>query len=87
MERKLYDNYLAILKSELMVALGCTEPIAIAYAAARARETLGSEPAECVVLQWKYCQERDGRDGPEFRGDARDRRSGCAGCRRWGCIA
>ena len=49
MERKLYDNYLAILKSELMVALGCTEPIAIAYAAARARETLGSEPAECVV--------------------------------------
>ena len=39
MERKLYDNYLAILKSELMVALGCTEPIAIAYAAARARET------------------------------------------------
>ena len=24
------------------------------------------------ALQWKYCQERDGRDGPEFRGDARD---------------
>ena len=49
MERKLYDNCLAILNSELMVALGCTEPIAIAYAAARAREVLGTEPTKCVV--------------------------------------
>ena len=37
MDPKLYENHLAILKSELIVALGCTEPIAIAFAAAKAR--------------------------------------------------
>ena len=31
MEQKLYQNHLTILKSELITALGCTEPIAIAY--------------------------------------------------------
>ncbi|MEA4955161.1 MAG: serine dehydratase subunit alpha family protein, partial [Pseudoflavonifractor sp.] len=49
MERSLYKNHLSILKSELMVALGCTEPIAIAYVAARAREVLGAKPVSCVV--------------------------------------
>ena len=49
MEQTLYDNCLAILKDELMVALGCTEPIAIAYVAALARKTLGAEPVSCVV--------------------------------------
>ncbi len=44
MDEKLYGNYLAILKSELVPALGCTEPIAIALASAKARETLGAEP-------------------------------------------
>lgn len=41
--------YVQILKDELSAAMGCTEPIAIAYAAALARETLGAEP-ECVKL-------------------------------------
>lgn len=36
--------YLAILKEELVQATGCTEPIAIAYAAARLRNILGKEP-------------------------------------------
>lgn len=36
--------YHAILKEELLVAMGCTEPIAIAYAAAILRRTLGCEP-------------------------------------------
>lgn len=49
MERKLYDNYLLILKNELMVALGCTEPIAIAYAAACARKALEDIPVHCSV--------------------------------------
>lgn len=39
-----YSAYLAILKEELIPALGCTEPIAVAYAAAKAVEVLGSFP-------------------------------------------
>lgn len=37
-------NYLMILQNELVPALGCTEPIAVAYAAAKAREVLGEFP-------------------------------------------
>ncbi|MGN0314909.1 MAG: serine dehydratase subunit alpha family protein [Fusicatenibacter sp.] len=44
MDKQLYDNYVKILKNELVPALGCTEPIAIAYAAAKAREVLGQMP-------------------------------------------
>lgn len=46
MERtdRLYKDYLEILREELVPAMGCTEPIAIAYAAAMARMTLGSLP-------------------------------------------
>ena len=44
MDQKLYDSYVKILKNELVPALGCTEPIAIAYAAAKAREVLGQMP-------------------------------------------
>ena len=38
MDQKLYDSYVKILKNELVPALGCTEPIALAYCAAKARE-------------------------------------------------
>ena len=44
MEKSLYDNYVNILKHELIPALGCTEPIAIAYASAKARQVLGDMP-------------------------------------------
>ena len=44
-----YDAYVQILKEELVPAMGCTEPIAIAYAAAKARETLGALPDRLVV--------------------------------------
>jgi len=44
MDRNIYDNYVAILRSELVPALGCTEPIAIAYAAAKAVSLLGCRP-------------------------------------------
>lgn len=44
MDSALYENYLDILRSELIPALGCTEPIAIAYAAAKARQLLGEFP-------------------------------------------
>lgn len=40
----LYTAYVQILKEELVPAMGCTEPIAIAYAAAKAREVLGKMP-------------------------------------------
>ena len=44
MERDLYEYYCRILEAELVPALGCTEPIAIAYGAAKAREVLGMFP-------------------------------------------
>jgi len=44
-----YENYIAILREELVPAMGCTEPIAIAYASAKARETLGEEAAHLHV--------------------------------------
>lgn len=44
-----YKNYVQILKEELVPAMGCTEPIAIAYAAAKAREVLGDMPEKIVV--------------------------------------
>ena len=40
----LYQQYVNILKEELRPAMGCTEPIALAYAAAKAREVLGAVP-------------------------------------------
>jgi len=43
------DPYLEILTKELVPALGCTEPIAIAYAAAKAREILEAFPDELIV--------------------------------------
>ena len=42
----LYQTYLRILHEELIPAMGCTEPIAIAYAAAKAREVLGRLPGQ-----------------------------------------
>ena len=44
-----YAQYIAILKEELCPAMGCTEPIALAYAAAKARETLGTMPDRLLV--------------------------------------
>ena len=46
---KKYKAYINILREELIPAMGCTEPIAIAYAAAKARETLGSIPDRVLV--------------------------------------
>ena len=49
MDQALYQNHLGILREELLVALGCTEPIAIAYAGAKARQLLGVMPEHCRV--------------------------------------
>ena len=45
----LKQNYIEILKEELVPAMGCTEPIALAYAAAKARELLTKAPEKIVV--------------------------------------
>ena len=44
-----YQTYVQILKEELVPAMGCTEPIALAYCAAKAREVLGVLPERCMV--------------------------------------
>jgi L-cysteine desulfidase len=44
-----YGTFVQILREELIPAMGCTEPIALAYAAAVARRTLGEMPDRVVV--------------------------------------
>ncbi len=48
-EDNIYQIYVQILKEELVTAMGCTEPIAISYAAAKARAVLGELPEKIVV--------------------------------------
>ena len=45
-----YNLYINILKEELVPAMGCTEPICLAYAAAKAREVLGEMPDKVDIL-------------------------------------
>lgn len=47
---KKYSQYLQILKEELIPAMGCTEPIAMAYAAAKARAVLGKMPEKIDIV-------------------------------------
>ena len=44
-----YNIYVQTLKEELVPAMGCTEPIALAYGAAKAREVLGCLPDHVVI--------------------------------------
>ncbi len=50
MDQNIYRTYVEILKEELIPAMGCTEPISIAYAAAKARQVLGFEPKSIDVV-------------------------------------
>jgi len=47
--KKVEKDFLDILEEELIPAMGCTEPIALAFAAAKAREVLGSVPGKIVA--------------------------------------
>ena len=49
MDQQLYNAYVDILKEELVPAMGCTEPIAIAFAAAVARKVLGCVPEKAEI--------------------------------------
>jgi len=48
-EQNLYNAYVSILERELVVALGCTEPIAIAFACVKVRDVLGTMPTQIDV--------------------------------------
>lgn len=49
MDKQNQLKYINLLKNELIVALGCTEPIAIALACAKAKEVLGSIPDKIIM--------------------------------------
>ena len=38
---KTYETYVQVLRDELVPAMGCTEPIAVAFCAAKAKDALG----------------------------------------------
>lgn len=46
---ELYNNYIQLLKDEMVKALGCTEPIAVALAGAKAKEILGKMPKKIII--------------------------------------
>ncbi len=46
----LYRTYVEILRRELVPAMGCTEPIAVAFCAAKAREVLGEMPEKIEIF-------------------------------------
>ncbi len=50
MDKILYNAYVSILKEELLPAMGCTEPIAVAYAAAVAARELGTLPETVEIV-------------------------------------
>jgi len=50
MQKSEYQNIINLLKSELKPALGCTEPIAVALASAKAKETLGNLPDKIQIF-------------------------------------
>ncbi len=51
LNKKTSADFINILKEELIPAMGCTEPIALAFASARAREILGALPESVTA----YC--------------------------------
>ena len=50
MEKALREQIIALVKSEVVPAVGCTEPIAVALCVAKATETLGQVPEKIQVL-------------------------------------
>lgn len=76
MNRKIYNEYVTILESELVPALGCTEPIALAYAAAKAKEVLGKMPDHITMRCSGNIIKSKRSKSTEFRRNERRRSSG-----------
>ncbi len=49
MNKDIYKSYIDILREELLPAMGCTEPIALAYASSLAKKVLGVTPSSVIV--------------------------------------
>lgn len=86
MDSILYENYLNILRQELVPALGCTEPIAIAYTAAKARQILGEFPDSVEMeLSGNIIKNVKGVDSSEFRRNERNGSGSSSWYRRGKC--
>ena len=62
---QIYRSYVEILRRELVPAMGCTEPIAIAYCAAQARAALGLLPMETARSVFRTPPSPLSREPPE----------------------
>jgi L-cysteine desulfidase len=49
MDQTVFQSYQTILKKELIPSMGCTEPIAIAYCAAKAKSVLNKVPNKVLI--------------------------------------
>ncbi|MBQ7528505.1 serine dehydratase subunit alpha family protein [bacterium] len=49
LSENIHNNYIKILKEELVEAMGCTEPIALSYGGAKIRQILGERPKSIVA--------------------------------------
>ncbi|MGN0714569.1 MAG: serine dehydratase subunit alpha family protein, partial [Anaerovoracaceae bacterium] len=50
LSKEIKNEFIKIIREELVPAMGCTEPIALAYASARGREVLGKMPERIDAL-------------------------------------
>lgn len=49
LSKEIYDTFIRIMQEEMVPAMGCTEPIAVAYCAAKARSVLGRMPEKVSI--------------------------------------
>lgn len=76
MDKKLYEEFKEILRSELVPALGCTEPGGDSLRRSRSRKASKRRDGLCRdMVQRQYHKERQRRDRPQFRRNERHRGS------------